>query len=275
MWPLLWGVCTAFITRKETEQLMGSLKRISQDLNVVVQLLDKHLPSMTIEARTAKHTRSAQDSPEYQREMNKARQLADKLAEKVGEKPEKRQEEINAEKKAKDPIYPHPPIEIDDFDDDDDHPNNKPPEFWSPEMLARMAVLQTWFEYGPVWYLYYLLLLIFDIIIWTSLQVFLESIGKKKRKKKPKRARSRSTTPVQEQKPTGRLAILTQEDALARILEEYAGKVIIGVIISISYRIPDYLLGEHSLILQILSNLVITLRGLAATTIFIRDDVAL
>jgi len=259
MWPLVWAVSTAVLTEREGKLLMESLRRISDDLHTVVNLLDKHLPTMVLDIPGPQHHRSARDSEEYKREIAKARKLAEKMHEKsikMGlETEDSAKKEEEKEKTGEEPTDEMP---------------------FSPSIMEKWEIIRAFLDYGPIRYLYILLVFCMDVAIWTSLQVFLETIGKMKKKKKKSRSRSRSTTPVPNEKSRGKgvkLAILTQEDTLARLLEEYAGKVLISFGVAVLCRLPAWFIHD-GLVLQILDNLVITLRGLAVVTFFIQDDVS-
>jgi len=263
MWPLLWAVGTAVLTKRESNLLMESLHRISEDLHTVVGLLDKHLPTLIAsDVPGPDYHRSARDSEEYKNELAKARKLAEKMHQKsieMGVEPESDQTKKGEREKT----------------DDEEGVLDSP---FSPSFLEKWEVIRAFLDYGPVRYFYLFALFCIDIVIWTSLQVFLDTIGKMKKKKKKSRttSRSRSTTPIPNEKPKARgrkLAILTQEDTLARLLEEYAGKVLISFGVAVVCRLPAWFIHD-GLVLQILDNLVITLRGLAVVTFFIQDDVS-
>eukprot|EP00397_Hematodinium_sp_SG-2012_P046003 GEMP01051834.1.p1 GENE.GEMP01051834.1~~GEMP01051834.1.p1 ORF type:complete len:220 (+),score=25.92 GEMP01051834.1:266-925(+) len=216
-------------------------------LHTVVGLLEKHLPLITEESFSQSRHLSTLNSKEYQKELLKAESLAERMeiAKKLSE---------TEKDKTPEPAV----VQVGD------------PTLFDQARIIIISIT----EYGPMKYVSTLTLFFLDVLIWTSLQLFLDNIGKKTKKRKSGRSRSRSVTPtpLTSTQSKGRLQVLTQEDVLARYVDEYFVKVSISIGVSFLCRLPAWFLHD-GLVLQILMNLIITLRGLALVTFFIQDEI--
>lgn len=247
---VLWICAGSPISKAEADDMVKSLKRITTDLQTVVGILNKHLPVLEESGLSQARYLSSLSSADYQREMRKAESLAEKieLAQKVKDDENEKERTMTQ--------------------------NETTTTVTDPSRVsATLDSLTSFFEYGPIKYAVYFVAFIIDMVIWTSVQVFLDNIGKKKKKKKSRsRSRSRSRTPLARSSGMGRLAFLTQEDVLARYIDTYYVKVGISFLMSCCCRLPSIFLAD-GLLLHILTNLIITLRGLALVTFLIQDQI--
>lgn len=155
----------------------------------------------------------------------------------------------------------------------------------------RAGFLWAWFlgEWA-VW----LGIFVLDVCIVIGLQVFLESIGKKRGgassimpKKNVASAIAVKVTggppgapiPTPSGTPgpqsTQRLSVLLQEDYLAALLAEHWGKLAIGIGVAVAVRLPIHVLNNDGILCHMLINLAVMLRCMSLVMLLIRDDVAL
>jgi len=128
-----------------------------------------------------------------------------------------------------------------------------------------------------------------DMGIVVGMQLFLESIGKKRGgssimpKKGVASAMAKASGPAHGTPipaPSGamgreRLSVLSQEEFLAALLAEHWGKIAIGAGLAIISRLPVHILNNDGILCHMLMNLAVMLRWMSLVMLLIRDDVAL
>lgn len=148
-----------------------------------------------------------------------------------------------------------------------------------------------WFWTLGEW-MFWFSIFVLDIGIVVGMQLFLESIGRKRGgstimpKKNVANAiavkaagppgapiPTPSGTPARES--TQRLSVLSQEELLAACLAEHWGKLAVGVGLAVAGRLPQRILNNESLVCHMLINLAVMLRCMSLVMLLIRDDVAL
>lgn len=72
-----------------------------------------------------------------------------------------------------------------------------------------------------------------------------------------------------------RLAVLSQEELLASWLTEHWAKLAVGVGLAFAFRTPQHLLSDASLMRHMLVNFIVMLRCMSLVMMFVRDDMAL
>lgn len=130
-----------------------------------------------------------------------------------------------------------------------------------------------------------------DIGIVVGMQLFLESIGRRRGgstimpKKNVASAMAKASgthgapiptpsgTPGRES--TQRLSVLSQEELLAACLTEHWGKVVVALSLAVVGRLPQHILNNDSILCHMLVNLAVMLRWMSLVMLIIRDDVAL
>lgn len=134
-----------------------------------------------------------------------------------------------------------------------------------------------------------------DIGIVVGMQLFLESIGRKRGGSSimPKKSVASaiavknaagtavpgapiptpSGTPGRES--SQRLSVLSQEELLAAVLAEHWGKLAAAVGLAVASRLPQHILNNESVLCHMLINLAVMLRCMSLVMLLIRDDVAL
>lgn len=140
-------------------------------------------------------------------------------------------------------------------------------------------------------WLFWLAVFALDIGIVVGMQLFLESIGRKRGgssimpKKSVASAMAKaasvpgapiptpSGTPGRES--TQRLSVLSQEELLAACLTEHWGKLAVGFGLSVAGRLPQHVLNNDGVLCHMLNNTAVMLRCMSLVMLFIRDDVAL
>lgn len=131
-----------------------------------------------------------------------------------------------------------------------------------------------------------------DIGIVVGMQVFLESIGRKRGgstimpKKNVASAMAKANGTVHGasipapsgmpgRESTQRLSVLSQEELLAACLNEHWGKLAIGLSLAVLGRLPQHILNNESILCHMLVNLAVMLRWMSLVMLLIRDDMAL
>lgn len=149
--------------------------------------------------------------------------------------------------------------------------------------------------YFRTWF--YAICFLIDVVIWTSLQLFLDSIDVKRRRRRILLDLERTAlaklsrlgkagvggaSGISNERSTGvqlnwrqRLEFLLQEEILAKYVDEYLGKVCISFGVAVGIRMLSLFFDTDSVTFSLLNNLVITLRVLALVTFFIKDDLLL
>lgn len=133
-----------------------------------------------------------------------------------------------------------------------------------------------------------------DVGLWVSMQLFLESLGRKRSPGGSILAKDRVSTVMAAKaersgdrralipSPTGaapsearqRLPMLSQEEALAALLDAHFAKMVAGAVLAVLCRLPPHILDANGLICHVMSNLVIMLRCMSLVTLCIRDDMS-
>jgi len=141
-----------------------------------------------------------------------------------------------------------------------------------------------WLAWAGIWML--------DIGIVVGMQLFLESIGRKRGGSSimPKRnvanaiaskAAPASGAPIPAPSATPgrassqRLSVLSQEELLAAALTEHWGKLVVGAGMAVAFRLPQQVLSNDSLICHMLSNFTVMLRCMSLVMLLVRDDMTL
>lgn len=130
-----------------------------------------------------------------------------------------------------------------------------------------------------------------DIGIVVGLQLFMESIGRKRGGSSimPKQsltsalAKASGTAHAPIPAPSGtpgrdssqRLSVLSQEEFLAACLTEHWGKLAIGATMAVASRLPQHIFDDEGILCHLLFNLSVMLRCMSLVMLLLRDDVAL
>eukprot|EP00928_Gymnodinium_smaydae_P043169 TRINITY_DN28986_c0_g1_i1.p1 TRINITY_DN28986_c0_g1~~TRINITY_DN28986_c0_g1_i1.p1 ORF type:complete len:469 (+),score=140.23 TRINITY_DN28986_c0_g1_i1:82-1488(+) len=101
-----------------------------------------------------------------------------------------------------------------------------------------------------------------DVAIIAGMQTFLEAAGKPKKKQHGRRKLESS----------GFMAVISQEELAAAWLSEHWPKMAFGAGLSFAGRLPQLLLGDNSLVTQMVMVLTVMLRCMSLVMFFIRDD---
>lgn len=128
-----------------------------------------------------------------------------------------------------------------------------------------------------------------DIGIVIGMQVFLESIGRRKargtvmasrdlantialKNNATQRGQSIPTPSAGSAGSTQRLAFLSEEERIAQWLSDHAVKAVVAVLVVIALRIPERILDPESFVGQLVTNLCVMLRCMSLLMLMIRDD---
>jgi len=169
----------------------------------------------------------------------------------------------------------------------DDRPQEPPPDNATGTLLGPW----TWAIWGwSCWAGIYAL----DIGIVVGMQVFLESIGRKRGGSSimPKKGVAAAIAtkaagapapgapiPAPSATPgrasSQRLSVLSQEELLAACLTEHWGKLAVGVGLAVAFRLPQHLLSGESLICHMIANFTVMLRCMSLVMLLVRDDMTL
>eukprot|EP00929_Paragymnodinium_shiwhaense_P092009 TRINITY_DN51884_c0_g1_i2.p1 TRINITY_DN51884_c0_g1~~TRINITY_DN51884_c0_g1_i2.p1 ORF type:complete len:367 (+),score=69.15 TRINITY_DN51884_c0_g1_i2:80-1180(+) len=128
-----------------------------------------------------------------------------------------------------------------------------------------------WLWAATAWSFQWLLFCL-DVAIVVSMQLFLESIGKRRSGgggvAKGEVARTGSAAQQF-------LAVISHEELLANYLTEHWAKLASGVGLAVLCRLPANVFGEESFVSHMCSNLVVMLRCMSVVMLALRDDMAL
>lgn len=232
------------IHREDLVRLRTSLGRVSDELHLILGVLDQHLSSPPMPAST--------NWPENERAREGPR-IATHHAEPV-------------------PREPPMPSQADE-----------PKDFVSASAGWAWTVGE-WI----VW----VALIVLDVGIVVMMQMFLESIGRKRgggsiasKKSATSLASAKAAStagapsgtpmPAPSTATTQRLSVLSQEELLAAALSEHWSKVAIGLLMAVLCRLPAVLLSPDSLTCNMLMNLTIMVRCMSVVMVFLGDDMAL
>ncbi|CAE8714229.1 unnamed protein product [Polarella glacialis] len=163
-----------------------------------------------------------------------------------------------------------------------------PPPDTQLRVFMRAALAWGW---TVGWYLFWAAIFGLDIGIGVGMQLFLESIGRKRggtsimSKKNLASAIAKQASaggpagapiPAPSATPnTQRLSVLSQEELLASVLTEHWAKVAMGFGLAIAFRLPQYVLSEEGITFHMLFNLAVMLRCMSLVMLVIRDDMTL
>mmetsp|Transcript_40896 Transcript_40896/g.94162 ORF Transcript_40896/g.94162 Transcript_40896/m.94162 type:complete len:333 (-) Transcript_40896:85-1083(-) len=128
-----------------------------------------------------------------------------------------------------------------------------------------------------------------DIGVVTGMQLFLESIGRKRgngimsRQSVGGALASQAATGGAIPAPSSavdkasgtRLSFLSEEDVMAAWLSEHWPKLVAGLIVAFACRIPQRLFHADGLVSSLFTNLAVMLRCMSLVMLLIRDDIAL
>ncbi|CAD7961875.1 unnamed protein product [Amoebophrya sp. A25] len=135
---------------------------------------------------------------------------------------------------------------------------------------------EAWKQYGSWLYfrhIFFVFGFLFDMFIVTSMQLFLDSAAAKKRRKKILGDANLSSSANARGKT--KWEIIMQEDVLAKLVDEYAPKAGMSFVAAILLRLPAYILDTEGLTYSMLLNLIITLRCLAVVSMFLGDELTM
>jgi len=143
-------------------------------------------------------------------------------------------------------------------------------------------------------WLFWLGICALDVSIVVGMQLFLESIGRKRGGSSIMPKRSVATAiatkaagapppgapiPAPSATPgrasTQRLSVLSQEELLAACLTAHWGKLAVAVGLAVACRLPQQVLNSDGFICNMLANLTVMLRCMSLVMLLIRDDMAL
>jgi len=133
---------------------------------------------------------------------------------------------------------------------------------------------------------------VLDIGIVVGMQLFLESIGRKRGGSSimPKKGVANAIAAKEGHAPgtpipapsatpgrgsTQRLSVLSQEEWLAAQLTEHWFKLAVGAGLAVASRLPQYVLNSEGLTCHMLINLAVMLRCMSLVMLLIRDDMTL
>ncbi|CAE7812773.1 UBP19, partial [Symbiodinium sp. KB8] len=151
---------------------------------------------------------------------------------------------------------------------------------------AKTAV--TWISSGLT-LLFWVCIFFLDIVIVVGMQIFLESIGRKRTgreimsQKAMANALAKAATggptgaPIPEPSAAGsqRLSVLSQEELLAHLLAEHWVKIVIGLGLAVALRLPQLFLSEEGVVFHMLFTLVTVLRCMSPVMLWFRDEMGL
>ncbi|CAE7250190.1 UBP19, partial [Symbiodinium natans] len=136
--------------------------------------------------------------------------------------------------------------------------------------------------------IFWVCIFLLDIVIVVGMQIFLESIGRKRTgkggimsQKQMASALSKAGGPTGAPIPepsatsTQRLSVLSQEELLAHLLAEHWVKIVIGLGISVALRLPQLFLSEDGVVFHMLFTLVMVLRCMSPVMLWFRDEMGL
>jgi len=151
---------------------------------------------------------------------------------------------------------------------------------------SRLWTAGHWLAWAAIWVL--------DIGLVVSMQLFLESIGRKRKggeimpKKSAARAAAEAAAaassspggiPAPSATPppssTQRLSVLSQEELLAEQLSQHWMKLAIGGALAVACRMPKHFLSDDSLTCNMIMNLTVMLRCMSLVMLLIREDMTL
>lgn len=165
-----------------------------------------------------------------------------------------------------------------------------------PAQESAWSVIAPWFLWlwPVVHWLGWVAVWMLDIGLVVSMQLFLESIGRKRKGSEimPKKSVASAVaakaaasgnsaggipTPSGTPPPssTQRLSVLSQEELLAAHLSEHWLKLAVGAAVAVACRCPQYVLNDDSLTANMLSNLTVMLRCMSLVMLLIREDMTL
>jgi hypothetical protein len=140
---------------------------------------------------------------------------------------------------------------------------NKAPASGDAEEITRLSEW-TWAAASWLWEIS---IFCFDVGIVVSMQLFLESIGKKKWLGSAAQTRTRAGN-------AGWAAILSNEEYLAEWLNEHCNKLMLGACMGVLCRLPRFF-SEDNLLGHITVNLAVMLRCMSPIMLLLRDDLTL
>jgi len=161
----------------------------------------------------------------------------------------------------------------------------------TPTPEARSRVLAAW-VWSAAECFFWAGVCVLDVAIIIGMQLFLESISRKRGGSSIISKRSAATAiakasggapgapiPAPSATParssSQRLSVLSQEELLAACLTEHWGKLAIGVGIMVACRLPQRLLNSNGFFCQMMLNLTVMLRCMSLVMLLIREDMAL
>ncbi|CAJ1422264.1 unnamed protein product [Effrenium voratum] len=123
-----------------------------------------------------------------------------------------------------------------------------------------------------------------DIAIVIGMQIFLESIGRKRgtgREIMSSKAMANAlkagakAIPEPSATSTQRLSVLSQEELLAAVLTEHWVKIVIGLGLAVAFRLPQCFLNQDGVVFHMLFTLAMVLRFMSPVMLWFRDDMTL
>eukprot|EP00403_Amphidinium_massartii_P018749 CAMPEP_0178420628 /NCGR_PEP_ID=MMETSP0689_2-20121128/26231_1 /TAXON_ID=160604 /ORGANISM="Amphidinium massartii, Strain CS-259" /LENGTH=353 /DNA_ID=CAMNT_0020042117 /DNA_START=29 /DNA_END=1090 /DNA_ORIENTATION=- len=128
-----------------------------------------------------------------------------------------------------------------------------------------------------------------DIGVVTGMQLFLESIGRKRGSgimskqnvsgalaaKSPTAGAIPTPTSTSEKPNSSRLSFLSEEDVMAAWLSEHWKKLVAGLVLALACRLPQRIFHSDGLVCSLLTNLAVMLRCMSLVMLLIRDDMTL
>jgi len=158
----------------------------------------------------------------------------------------------------------------------------------TPRPLISAGISYAW-SFGE--WLFKFSIFALDICIVVGMQVFLESIGRKRKgstimpKKNVASAMAKAAgatvnaapipTPSGARETSQRLSVLSQEELLAACLTEHWGKLAVGVGLAVVGRLPVHILKTESILCYMFQNLAVMLRWMSLVMLLIREDMVL
>ncbi|CAE7369142.1 UBP19 [Symbiodinium sp. CCMP2456] len=268
------GAGALVIGSEDLQKLRGALGRVADELHLVLGLLDQHLEA-GLPAPLRDAASVSEDAQLRVQQVEAARRAAAEVAGRAAGVAG------TAAALAAGDFVPMPRVE----DISDDGPQAPPRP--APEAKgAKTAV--TWISSGLT-LLFWVCIFFLDIVIVVGMQIFLESIGRKRTgreimsQKAMANALAKAATggptgaPIPEPSAAGsqRLSVLSQEELLAHLLAEHWVKIVIGLGLAVALRLPQLFLSEDGVVFHMLFTLVTVLRCMSPVMLWFRDEMGL
>lgn len=267
------GAGALVIGSEDLQKLRGALGRVADELHLVLGLLDQHLEA-GLPAPLRDASSVSEDVQLRVQQVEAARRAAAEVAGRAAGVAG------TAAALAAGDFVPMPRVE-------DSGDGREPLPRPAPEAKgAKTAV--TWISSGLT-LLFWVCIFFLDIVIVVGMQIFLESIGRKRTgreimsQKAMANALAKAATggptgaPIPEPSAAGsqRLSVLSQEELLAHLLAEHWVKIVIGLGLAVALRLPQLFLSEEGVVFHMLFTLVTVLRCMSPVMLWFRDEMGL